>query len=202
MNEAAVALQSDSPDFDMTDLGARLRQIRVMRKLSLVELSAKAAVSVPMLSHIERGHATPSLNTLQRISMALGVALSDIFLAVERERLSNDNVVVRSSNRVHVDVGIPGLHKELLSPARPSDMEMLILVLAPGSDSGDEDWTGEGEKAGLILSGSMVLKINDAEVTLNVGDSFQFDGTQPHSFRNLYDGETRLVWIIRSDAKS
>lgn len=68
MIEAEPASPVKNSVFTTQELGARLRQIRVMRKMSLVQLSKISSISVAMLSHIERGHSTPSLNTLQHVT--------------------------------------------------------------------------------------------------------------------------------------
>jgi transcriptional regulator with XRE-family HTH domain len=184
-------------NFELTALGARIRQLRTVKKLSLAELSLASKVSVGMLSHIERGQSMPSLTTLNRVSEALGVDLADLFGREKKE--SEDRLVVRHNDRLRVEFGPPGLSKELLSPVRASDLEMLVLVLQPGTHSGDEPWFRNGEKAGLVLSGRFELTVGSTVLELEAGDSFQFDASIPHRFRNLANQETRVMWIIRCD---
>ncbi|MFM9861774.1 helix-turn-helix domain-containing protein [Pseudoxanthobacter sp. M-2] len=186
--------------FAMDEFGARLRQIRTMRKMSLAELSRASRVSVAMLSHIERGQTMPSLTTLQRVGGALGVPLSELFVEMSGQKADQRSVIMRKDDRLRIQFAHPGLSKELLSPSRTSDLEMLMLVLEPKATSGPDAWMRNGEKAGMVVEGRFELTIGTSVFELDAGDSFQFDGTIPHRFRNIYAGQTRVYWIIRSES--
>jgi transcriptional regulator with XRE-family HTH domain len=58
-------------------LGARLRQRRIERDLSLEELSARSGVSWSMIGHIERGQQNTTLIVLARIAEGLDSDLGD-----------------------------------------------------------------------------------------------------------------------------
>lgn len=63
-------------------LPQNLRRFRDARKLSQVEVAAKAAISRIAYGNIESGSATPRTETLVRIAAALGVSLQDLFTPV------------------------------------------------------------------------------------------------------------------------
>lgn len=73
----------------MTDLrghvGARLRQLRLARRLTQEQLAERAGLSDKFLGELERGRGNPTLTTLAALSDALGVRLVDL-LAVETDR--------------------------------------------------------------------------------------------------------------------
>lgn len=195
-----LPLEEDpSEEFPIAQYGARLRQIRLMRKLSLAELANKSNMSVGMLSHIERGQVTPSLNTVHRLRKALDLPLSDLLLGIDSNTTEETSLVVRKSHRLRVNIGESGLIRELLSPIRTSRLEMLMLVLSPNYTSGPNPWSRDGEKAGVVIEGRFSLKVGDQTLVLEAGDSFQFDGNVPHSLANLSDKETRVLWIINSE---
>jgi uncharacterized cupin superfamily protein len=52
------------------------------------------------------------------------------------------------------------------------------------------------EKAGLVIEGEFLLIVEEVEVYLREGDSFQFDGAKPHRFVNPADRMARVLWII------
>ena len=182
----------------LTDLGARLRSLRIKKNLTLAELSERSAVSVGMLSHIERGKTSPSLKTLERLRLSLDVPLVGFFAPLEPDPAAAP-WVVRASQRRQLSLDKIGLVKEMLSPASGSGLEVLMLVLAPGGSSGPEPWVRAGEKAGLVLQGRFELTVGDSTQVLETGDSFQFDSRQLHSFRNLAATESRVIWILKSD---
>ena len=57
------------------NLGARVRQFRNMRGLSLRELAARAGTTPSMLSQMENNGVNPSINTLKSLAAALQVPL-------------------------------------------------------------------------------------------------------------------------------
>lgn len=184
----------------LADLGANIKEFRRAKKLSLNALSELCGISVAMLSHIERGKTTPSLRSLERIRQALGVSMTSLFPHTETE--SAVSPIVRRQERPLLAFPDIGLIKHQLSPGSPSELEVLLLELEPGGSSGAEPWARIGEKAGLVIKGSLQLKIGDETHRLQAGDSFQFDSSQPHYFLNPGEGTTEVVWIIKSDPRS
>lgn len=186
-------------DVSLTNLGRRIREIRRQRSLSLVQLSAASEISVAMLSHIERGQTHPSLKSLDRIRQALDVPMTSLFPhADEESAVQERSPIVRLMDRELLEFPNIGLTKQKLSPNDESDLEVLLLVLEPGGSSGQEPWARVGEKAGLVVKGSMQLDIGGEVFQLSEGDSFQFDSSKPHRFANNGRGRAEIVWIIKS----
>jgi transcriptional regulator with XRE-family HTH domain len=190
---------SDESSSSLAELGERLRQARKGRNLSLAELSQSSGVSVAMLSHIERGRATPSLKALDKLRHALGVSMVDLFPASETDRPGREGPVVRADDRQALVFDKIGLTKLKLSPGDRSDLELLLLVISPGGGSGPEPWTRPGEKAGYVLEGAARLEIGGEAYDLGVGDSFQFDSSAPHRFDCVGPETAKILWIIKSD---
>jgi len=69
--------------FDMSDIekqiGARITQIRLSRKLTQAQLAEKANLSVETISRMERGVTFPSLKTLENIACSLDTHLKNFF---------------------------------------------------------------------------------------------------------------------------
>ena len=59
--------------------GARLREIRMQRRMTQEEFAEMIEVSVDFLSLIERGLNAPSFETLEGISKKLRVPVADLF---------------------------------------------------------------------------------------------------------------------------
>lgn len=180
-------------------VGTRLRAFRKGADLSINELGTKAEVSNGMISQIERGLTNPSLKTLERLHIALGVPLSALLENTEAESTTNREVVRRVEDRPAFRVGKDGMTKELLSPSGDHQLQMMIIGLPGGARSVDV-LLGEGEKAGWILEGSIQLTVNGHNSLLNAGDSFQFPSTIPHSIYNPKEAEARILWVMRVDA--
>lgn len=67
----------------LSDVGQRLRDARVTRGLNLHQLARLTGISAPALSLIETGKRDPRLTTLNRITMALRLPLSDLLMTPE-----------------------------------------------------------------------------------------------------------------------
>ncbi len=73
-------------------LGERLREIRKGHNLTLKDLGQKADLSVPYLSKMERSSVNPSIDTLQKVAAAYGMAIKELFKGVDGLKESIDPV--------------------------------------------------------------------------------------------------------------
>src|SRR3954463_16587100 len=116
MVDLSLGVQPVTDDLDLAEatptvLGARIRAARTQRGLSVGDLAGAAQVSRSLISQIERGVATPSIETLPRLASAIGVPVFSLFL----DEQSNQNIVRAADRRV---VSYPGsaVTREILSP--------------------------------------------------------------------------------------
>lgn len=185
-------------ELNHSDVGARLRALRIDQGLSVNELAMRAGVSVGTVSQVERNKANPSVRILERLRQALSVPLTAL---LEEEDAVSDPVagdfVRRAAERPQFEVGKHGMQKELLSPHGDHDLQMMVILLPAGAGS-DEVLIGVGEKAGLVLEGTVILNVGDRRAELHAGDSFQFKSTVPHSVRNESNKAARLLWIMNT----
>lgn len=197
MKPAQVRKKS-ATELHHSDVGARLRALRMEQGLSVNELAMRAGVSVGTVSQVERNKANPSVRILERLRQALSVPLTAL---LEEDDAVSDPVagdfVRKAAERPVFDVGTQGMQKELLSPHGDHDLKMMIILLPAGAGS-DEVLVGVGEKAGLVLEGTVVLKVGDRRAVLRTGDSFQFKSTVPHSVRNESREMARLLWVMNT----
>jgi len=179
-------------------LGERVRRLRTDRALTLQELANRSDVSVAMLSHIERGRSTPSIKVLNRVGQALDVPFSSFFGEAEQTSESESKTISRSTGRPLLRFDAMNLSKELLSPVRGTQIEMMLLHIGEDGHSGEEPWRRKGEKCGMVIEGTFELSVGASTYQLVKGDAFHFDSSYPHSFRNLHGSETTIMWVIFS----
>jgi transcriptional regulator with XRE-family HTH domain len=193
-DEAAISPREDEAGERW--LGLRLKARRLERKLSLHQLAEISGLSAGMLSQIERGLSSPSLRSLRLLGLALGVPMSWFFAEPEQEDRRESHFVVRRGGRRLLKLTPTGVMKELLSPAHPELFEMYELLLQPGGSSGVDFYSHLGEKAGIILSGTLRLWLDGEAHFLEEGDSFQFPSTVPHQFDNPGKRPSRILWVM------
>src|SRR4030066_1375761 len=75
-------------------LGKRIKELRKVRKLSQDKLSEQVDIDPKHLSRIEVGSSYPSLNTLEKIAIALNVEIKEFF---EFEHLSDRKELINNT---------------------------------------------------------------------------------------------------------
>lgn len=177
-------------------LGERVRALRMERGLQQRQLAEKADLTPSMVSQIESGRLTPSLNTLRRLADALGVTIASLFdgqppgsVVVTRKK---DYPVVSfdgSSERWTVlGAGLfQGKIRAVVSTLGPRARGVKTdkVVIKPGQ-----------MKLFYVLEGSVTLHYNGEQHRLEAGDSALLDGSLPHSWENLATRRARALWAI------
>src|SRR5512146_1091400 len=79
------------------DLGRKLKQLRLKKKIGLIDLGKHTGLSPSMLSQLENGKLVPTLPTLTRIAMVFDVGLEHFFSDRSKQKLF---AVVRASERM------------------------------------------------------------------------------------------------------
>jgi transcriptional regulator with XRE-family HTH domain len=65
--------------------GALVEQLRTDRELSRGQLAERSGLDTDTISRLENGRFSPSLHTVRKLALGLGMRLSEIFEAFERE---------------------------------------------------------------------------------------------------------------------
>lgn len=179
-------------------VGATLRRLRKEKDLSLQALSDRSGVSVGMISQVERGLANPSIRLLTALRRALNASMQELFGEMPGEADAatgpDPSFVRRAADRPTIDLG--NITKALLTPSDRHNLQIMILKIEPGGESGGRALSYPAEKGGLVLSGEITLQVDEETTTLRPGDSAVFDSARPHSLRNLGDETAELLWII------
>ncbi len=177
---------------DAGSLGLRVRALREAMDLSLRDLAERSGVSAPMLSQVERGETSPTLQVARRIATGLELRLSQLL------RLDEDGAVsvVRAGERRKGPSAVDGHSYEILTPPLPGQRaELSRHTLAPGAVTGgpgDPPMHEPGSReTALIESGTAALLIDGARHELHQGDCVTFDADLPHHFEN--PGQTQAV---------
>ena len=174
-------------------VGAHIRELRARRGISLTELGRQVGVSKSQISQIERGASNASIPVLRAIAKALGVPLFTLFVDDD----SRDALVRRHQRR---QLHIPGsdVVRELLVPDLHRRMILLTARFDPGDVSSREPASHQGEECIVVTTGTMRIEVNGRVLDLDEGDSYYFDSTVPHTFRNVSDEPAEIIAAISS----
>lgn len=171
-------------------IGNRIREVRKARKLTVRELAERAGVSTGLVSQVERGLTDPSLETLRRLSAALGLPLFDLF---RQEEAEDEVAVVRRERRIQVRSPQGGIEYTRVS-AGSARLEVLEGTLEPGGASSEARYSHPSEECVLLLTGRLVVEAGDGRYELGPGDSCTFDSRVPHRYVN--EGEEPARFLV------
>jgi transcriptional regulator with XRE-family HTH domain len=174
------------------DLGARIRALRLARGATLRKLAAEAGVTESFLSQVERGVASPSIASVQRIARALGQSIAELFAADE-----SAGIVVRVRDRRRVVYQGLGAVDEFLTRATDGRLQVIMSTIEPGGGTGDEAYTHDSdEEVVVVLEGSLDLWIGLEHYRLETGDAVTHSSRIPHRNTNPGPGVARVLFCI------
>jgi transcriptional regulator with XRE-family HTH domain len=170
---------------ESTGVGVRVRALREAMDLSLRELSERSGVSAPMLSQVERGETSPTLQVAARIAAGLELRLSQLLRLDEEGAVT----VVRRAERRKGPGAAQGHSYEILTPPLPGQRaEISRHTLAAGARTGGpgdppRHEPGSRETA-VVERGTVLLHCDGQQYELSEGDCVTFDADLNHHFEN------------------
>lgn len=174
-------------------LGARIRQTRNQKAITLQELSERSGLSKGFICQLENDKATPSLQALERLSGGLGVPVAYLFLKPE-ERL----YVVRESEQAANSILSEGVQMQILS-AKGRQLRMMVMELPPGAVlHGSDGHAHEGEECHFVLQGTVKYAQGEQTAVLRKGDSVHFNGYIHHRVENFGHSLARILCVTNS----
>jgi mannose-6-phosphate isomerase-like protein (cupin superfamily) len=152
-----------------------------------------------MLSQVERGETSPTLQVASRIAAGLELSLSQLLRLDEGGAVT----VVRARERRKGPAGprARGHSYEILTPPLPGQRaELSLHTLARGAVTGGPGdppvhEPGSRETA-LVQSGGVVLVCDGQRYELSAGDCVTFDADLPHHFENPGPDQAVLLAIV------
>ncbi len=178
-------------------IGAKLRALRLKRKMGLVELGRHTGLSPALLSKIERSKLFPTLPTLLRVATVFSVGLEFFFV---REQRKPAPAVTRRGERgrfpEHPDMAKPGYVFESLDfPAVSRKLNAYHAEFRPLAGDESRQHAHDGAEFIYVMNGRLLLGIDGAKIELGLGDSVYFDSSTPHSYRRLGDLKCTAVVV-------
>jgi transcriptional regulator with XRE-family HTH domain len=186
----AAALDASAPI--VVDLGARIRALRLGRGATLRELAARAKVTESFLSQVERGVASPSIASVQRIARALGLSIAELF-----SEDGSGGRVVRVGDRRRVAYPGLGAIDEFLTGSTDGRLQVILSTIEPGGGTGDEAYTHDSdEEVVIVLEGALDLWLGTEYYHLEAGDAVTHPSRMPHRNTNPGPGVARVLFCI------
>ena len=195
LQPAPLAGEGRSPSStDLTPLvGANLRRLRVRRGLSLERLAKTSGVSRAMLSQVELGQSTPTINVAWKIATALGVPFS----ALISEKPAAAHAVLRQASAKVLASRDGSFSSRALFPFdAPRRVEFYELRIRPGGVEHAEPHPPGTTENLVVSSGRVDFEVAGQRETLCAGDAILFQADVPHVYANAGPSEAILYLVM------
>src|SRR3954463_1410422 len=178
-------------------IGSALRNLRASQGLTLADVAARAQISPAMLSRVETGAVSPSLDTLAALASALGADLASLFKKVDT-RPSDAQLVKRGEGLEVVRRGTKRGHTYhlLASDRGPRKTFEPFLVTLTNKSEIFPDFEHPGTELIHMLEGSLRYRHGSESYLLKPGDPLTFSGEIPHGPQTLIKLPIRFLSII------
>jgi len=179
-------------------IGREVRAHRRQKSMTVAELANVTGLSIGMLSKIENGNTSPSLNTLQTLAGALAIPITAFFRGFESTRTA---VHTKSGEGVESErAGTRAGHQyNLLGHIGTNSsgviVEPYLISLTSKSDT-FETFQHDGIETIYILEGEIDYRHGDKVYPLKPGDTLFFDADAPHGPEKLIKLPAKYLSII------
>jgi transcriptional regulator with XRE-family HTH domain len=173
-------------------VGARIRELRSERQLTMQQLADRSQISRRLLTQIEHGQANPSLVAITRIARQLGTDFPT--LLANADQVASAVEVFGEQDHVLVWSSRNGSTAHLLvstSEARTADM--WLWRLAPGdSYQGNAD-PDRSQELFYVLEGSLTITADQVDVEIQTGSASRLRSDRTYAYANA--GSTTTVFV-------
>jgi len=178
-------------------LGNVIRELRLKDNLTIAEVAAQAGISRGMVSKIENGQVSTSLETLSKIGQALGVSLSHLFRHYNMpsggaqlvKKGEGMEVVRRGTRRGHT------YHLLAYDQGPKKTFEPFLITMDDASEV-FPTFEHPGTEFIHMLEGRIEYRHGQHTYMLEPGDSLTFRGDIPHGPERLLELPIHFLSII------
>lgn len=175
---------------DEKSFGAKMRELREVKKLSLEQLAFKTGLSRRYLKDVEDGIVTPSVSTVIQIAKNLSID-SGSFLSAEDQEASEKRRRESFFKRTQAYS-----YKTLTPEAETRHMKAFLITIDPKQDHRMVQYRHEGEEFLYVIKGQVEVRVGENEKLLGKGETLHFDSGIAHKLRNLSDEEAELLVVV------
>jgi transcriptional regulator with XRE-family HTH domain len=178
-------------------VGAAIRRLRSAQGLTLADVAERAQISQGMLSRLETGAVSPSLETLAAVAKAIGADIATLFRDLGA-RKSDAQLVKKGEGLEVVRRGTKRGHTYHLLSADRGPRKLFEPFLITLNDESEifPDFEHPGTEMIHMLEGSLRYRHGDESYLLKAGDTLTFSGEVPHGPQTLIRLPIRFLSVI------
>lgn len=175
------------------NIGERLKKVRLEKGYTLKDVAGESGYSKALISRIENGNVSPSINSLLKIAGALEIKPYDLFLPTGEAIPS----VVLKADRKSAKMSDGKVEVEFLTDqTEEKKIEPFLISIERGASTGSELGGQAGEIWTMLLKGQMELTLDKDTHVMEEGDCAYFKASIPHNFKSTGRGKSVAFCVV------
>lgn len=161
-------------------IGSNLKKLRNERGLSLGQLSKLCDVSKMMLSQIEKGKSSPTINTIWKIASGLNIPYTILL-----EQPISAAQILTKEDVVHQCSEDGNYEHYCYYPNTPvRNFELFQMILKVGGMYRSRGHSEKSEEYILVTTGELTIEIDGKKYLLFPDNTMTFNAAKEHSYAN------------------
>ncbi|MGF1919349.1 helix-turn-helix domain-containing protein [Enterococcus faecalis] len=162
-------------------IGVNLKKIRKTKNLTLDELSSITEVSKGMLSQIEKGKTSPTINTIWKISNGLNIPYTYL---LENHHLKERPLVKRDETTIQHSEDRTYRVFNYYSDTQERNFELFQFELDSGKTYKSIGHSKRSTEYVMVIQGELEIRVDGKIYTVPKNAAVYFDANQEHTYLN------------------
>ena len=183
------------PSATSLQLGARLRQLRRVKGLTVDSLARAIGVDKAHLSRVENNVKTPSIAMLAQLAHELGTTMGHLL----GETLDESEIRITRAEDLETTEDQSGSHRflPLLHGSSVGSFEAFLFY--PGTNADEVEGRHEGQEMLFVVAGSVEIIFRTQSFQLRRGDCIQFPGYLAHRLRRIGRPQAAALLVLSNE---
>jgi transcriptional regulator with XRE-family HTH domain len=181
------------------NIGAKIKKLRLAKKLTLQAVAKETGFSPALISQIENNNVSPPIATLSRIAKFFDVKIGLFFADDEEEcryeivRANERKVIPRVISRAGTSQGYS--YESLSFHKQNKKMEPFLLSITEKALE-ENTYSHDGEEFLFVMKGTADLLLDDRRIALYEGDCVYFDSALKHRLLSKDGEEVKVLAVV------
>lgn len=172
------------------NLGVSINKLRKNQKLTLKNLADETGFSISFLSQLERGKSSATLESIKKISQALGVEPGFFFNDSMQDKDLIQRDIIETEHMKKHRIYYKSLHESIENPAFTPQ----LVILEPGQNEGNLI-KHPGQEFLYVLEGELTVQIDSKSYVLKTSQSIMFNSSENHYWYNYSEAPVKFLCV-------
>lgn len=187
-----ILIKTTKEPMPALEIGKKLKEIRVSKKMSQKELAEKVKLTPGFISQIENNQIVPSLSSFIQICDALGIKAKDLLsdeITVENPIIKKESLLSKPPQKFS--------NFEVYNVVSNKNFNVSIIMIPPGSLIKGHFLSKKEPEIVFIKKGELTVTLNASKYSLQEGDFLYINKSIPEKWENK-GGERAEILTLSS----